>query len=272
MSGKMASLCTWGVLSISLLLNAIGCNDSKQNEVRRSHRDSNQVSVESIVSNSVLSRGLQQLFADRPGIYALVASDASIIDWLNDQFHGFDTGYEIQWDPNEPLDNQPSAYLGPSEFFSSGLVRISRKYTDRDQLVLLFFELFNNRTNWKQQDNWEQALNGIVLREEYADRALRLEYKAMIATKSFLDNEKKILMGRTNQDQFCQILSSFPDNYDDYLQLMKSQQPGFDPRDYWYQCYEKLIKPRRDKDLNNYAVLSAYLRRALFIDYTDYIK
>lgn len=134
-------------------------------------------------------RQVQQLIDDRPSVGRTVVDRERLHAWLNEQFEGHSEVGRIVWDHTEPASGRKSEYF--PRFYASGspaYIRLTNNPSvkDRDLVILLIFELANVRNSVEAKEIAHLAAEGEIDSEEFFKRNARLEYSALIKTKSLV--------------------------------------------------------------------------------------
>lgn len=143
---------------------------------------------------------IQRMLKDRPGMRGGsglpdMTEDDIIWQWVAHGFAGRHCGFRVYWDPEPPTYDAPASHR---QVHGKGYVRIrNRDVHDRSGRERwqafdtmwsgVVFELYNlANTEGFKWTHWE-ALAGRLDREEYAERAARLEYDAVTYSARFYE-------------------------------------------------------------------------------------
>jgi hypothetical protein len=128
------------------------------------------------------SAALQGFIADRIAAASLLGEYPGLGDKLRVALVRSIDGYRIAWSNEEPRSGAPAEHSAHQDL-GTIQIRVSANLHPADQIVGLFYEALNAQRFREFVKTVEEAKVGKLSREEFIDRIVRVEHKAIVLLK-----------------------------------------------------------------------------------------
>ena len=160
-------------------------------------------------------RQVEQMLDDRPDMKGVMPMSHPVVKWVIDGFDGKRFGQRIYWNANSPEGGAAANHARPNGDSYPPSISISggAECTPVDKWVYLVFEMHNLQNDF--ESIWNQACEGKLDGDAYADQAMKLEFDALEKTRAFL-RENPLPKSSHGRDKHYNWLMNDLGTFDDY--------------------------------------------------------